>query len=76
LGIATGPDGSTRDEAEVGSGLIRAETFQLKNYYREREGERGRVRDTGGERDGDRGTEREGERGTESGGESRRFWNP
>jgi hypothetical protein len=33
LGVATCSDGSTRDEAEVGSGLIRAEIGQNKNNY-------------------------------------------
>ncbi len=31
LGVATGTDGSTRDEAEVGSGLIGAVIGQNKN---------------------------------------------
>jgi hypothetical protein len=33
LGVTTCSDGSTRDEAEVGSGLIRAEIGQNKNNY-------------------------------------------
>jgi hypothetical protein len=33
LGVATGADGSTRDETEVGSGLIGAEIGQNKNNY-------------------------------------------
>ncbi len=41
LGVTTCSNGSTRDEAEVGSGLIGAEIGQLKNYYREREEKEG-----------------------------------
>jgi hypothetical protein len=59
LGVATGADGRARDEAEVGSGLIRTEIVEIKNYYfywgereRGREGERERGRE--GEREGER----------------------